>query len=89
MEEIPDKFKRVSQVQLDIWLADPTTKAYLTCLKEKQRVIGERLEEGSMIDTTNNDRSMNLIHSALGTKDGLRQACEIEYMFKSCEMVEE
>lgn len=83
-----DRYKRISKAQLEIWLSDPVTKAYLLCLKEKQRVIGNRLEEGSMIDTTNNDRSMNLIHSALGTKDGLRQACEFEDVFNQCEMVE-
>lgn len=50
-----DKYKRLTTVQVELWLNDPATKAYLVCIGlEMERVEGE-LENGSWIDPTNND----------------------------------
>lgn len=83
-----DKFKRVTQAQLDLWLIDPVTKAYLVCLSELARKTKETLMDGSLIDSCNNDRSMNSTHSALGMVMGYENAMKLEGVLNVCEMVE-
>ena len=69
-----DKHKRVTQPQFDLWIENPVTKAYLQCLnwssEQQQEIVGS----GGLVDTTNNDKSMNQIQYALGTSNGLQSA---------------
>ncbi len=51
-----DKFKRVTKAQLELWLADPVTKAYLICLSELARKSKEAILDGSLVDSSNNDK---------------------------------
>lgn len=46
------------------------------------------VSDGSLIDSTNNDRSMNSIHSALGMATGYENASKFEGVFSMCELVE-
>ena len=72
------KHNRVSQLQLDQWLENPVTLVYLECLKFEVEQVSQFLSDGSCIDSTNNDRSMNLTHSAMGSRLGLESASELE-----------
>jgi hypothetical protein len=44
--------------------------------------------DGSLIDSCNNDRSMNSTHSALGMVMGYENAMKLEGVLNVCEMVE-
>ena len=83
-----DKFKRITQSQLDLWLIDPVTKAYQICLSEMTRNAKDSLIDGSLVDSSNNDRSMNAIHSSMGMVTGYENARLFTDVFKLCAMVE-
>ncbi len=83
-----DKHKRVTKAQVELWLSNPVTQVYLKCLKWAVEDIDDTLKSGAFIDSSNNDSSMNNIHSALGTKDGLIKAQAFEEMLNAREMIE-
>ena len=83
-----DKHKRVTQAQLDIWLIDPVTQAYLTCLQDLANNIGSRLSSGELLDCANNDYSMNSIHKAIGAKSMAETMSSFESVLTSGEMIE-
>lgn len=83
-----DKHKRITQAQMEIWLENSTTKTYLQCLKWSGEQVEEILGNGSHIDPTNNDLSMNRIHSVLGQKIGLVNASDPTSIFNIHEMLE-
>ena len=83
-----EKFPRVTQAQLDLWLIDPVTKAYLTCLSETSRGLGEQLSACQFIDSTNNDTSMNKMHSLFGQRAGIEYVSNAVPLLKACEMIE-
>lgn len=87
MEE-KDKYPRVSQVQLEIWLDNPVTKNYLHCLTFASEAIGANLALSSFVDSSNNDLSMNKIHSAIGERAGLAGAMSPAYLLEKYGMVE-
>lgn len=53
---------------MDLWLVDPVTQAYKTCLETGAAKIGRQLGEGEFNDSSNNDLSMNQINCAIGQK---------------------
>ncbi len=83
-----DKHKRVTQAQLDLWLIDPVTQAYLTCLKDLSKNIGARLSSGELLDDANNDYSMNLTSKALGAKSMAETMSSFESVLLAGEMIE-
>jgi len=85
---VEDRFKRVTKAQLELWLADPVTKAYHVCLSELARKTRSAVSDGSLIDSSNNDRSMNSVHSALGMATGYENASKFVGVFSMCELVE-
>jgi hypothetical protein len=84
-----DKYPRVTRNQLEIWLANPVTLNYLKCLEFEIEKLEVALSNEMLIDSANNDLSMNNIHSALGSKCGLRTAKHFEVLLNSYSMVEE
>jgi hypothetical protein len=48
----------------------------------------ESLLNGSLVDSSNNDRSMNAIHSSMGMVTGYENARLFTEVFKLCAMVE-
>lgn len=69
-----DKHQRISQAQFEIWLENPVTLVYLQCLEWSAEQITEILGNGGYVDSNNNDRSMNMLHSATGEQGGLKKA---------------
>lgn len=84
-----DKYKRVTQAQFDLWIDNPVTKTYLQCLEWSAEQIAESLGKGSNVDSSNNDLSMNIIHSRLGEKVGLLKAANPIDQFITHEMLED
>ena len=84
-----DKYPRVSKVQLELWLESPVTKAVSLAYHEIINRIDAEVSAGYCIDSSNNDLSMNQIHSALGTKQGLENAGKFEEALRMCSLIEE
>jgi hypothetical protein len=82
-----EKFPRVTQIQVDLWLNDPVTKAYLTCFSEVSRGISEQLSDCKFIDSANNDSSMNKMHSLFGQRSGINYVSDSLGLLQSCEMI--
>lgn len=83
-----DKYKRVTQVQVDLWLADPVTQAFKTCLQTSCEGVKAKLGAGEYIDSSNNDLSMNSIHSARGWAESLEAMSNFESILNKAEMIE-
>ena len=83
-----DKYKRITQAQFDLWIDNPVTKAYLKCLKWSGEQAAEIVGNGSIVDISNNDKSMNSIHSLLGQKIGLTTAGDPIEIFNTHQMLE-
>ena len=83
-----DKHKRATQAQFDIWIDNPVTRVYLQCLKWSAEQAEEIAGNGSLIDSSNNDLSMNHIHGVMGQKIGLITASNPESLFNTHEMIE-
>ena len=79
---------RVSQLQLDQWLLNPVTLVYLECLEFEKMGVDSLLSSNSLIDSSNNDLSMNTIHSAMGSKLGLNTAMQLEELFVKHDCIE-
>lgn len=84
-----DKYKRITQAQYDIWIDSPVTEAYLQCLEWSAEQNSEVIENGNLIDITNNDLSMNRIQFANGEKSGLMSATKPVDHFKAHKLLEE
>ncbi len=83
-----DNHKRITQAQFDIWIDNPVTIAYLQCLEWSAEQNGEVVENGSLIDTSNNDLSMNRIQYANGVKFGFNSATNPVEHFNTHQMLE-
>ena len=84
-----DKYKRLTKVQVELWLADPVTKHYLMGLDFLLEEFKDLLSDRSLISSDNNDLSMNKIHSALGTVYGLEQAAQPEGILNGSGLIED
>ena len=84
-----DKYPRVTQIQVELWLVDPVTQAVLLGFSELTKKIDEKMNVGGFIDPANNDLSMNEYHQALGVKQGLRSAGDFVDVLKMCEFIGE
>ena len=83
-----DKYPRVSQVQVDLWLMDPVTQAYKVCLETGAETTGRRISKGEFIDISNNDLSMNQIHEAIGQKLALEVMSKFNDVLIRANMIE-
>jgi len=73
---------------VELWLADPVTLAFKTCLQTSCDSVKARLGRGEYIDPTNNDLSMNQIHSASGWAESLEAMSNFESILTKAEMIE-
>ena len=83
-----DKYPRVTQTQVELWLADPVTQAYKTCLDTAITKADADLASGDNIDIDNNDASMNRIHLKIGGKEALRIMSGFENILTISDMIE-
>lgn len=83
-----DKHQRVTQPQYDLWIDNPVTQAYLQCLKWSAEQQEEIIGNGSLIDNSNNDLSMNRIQYADGASFGFKSSSNPISHFKLHEMIE-
>lgn len=78
----------MSQLQLDQWLENPVTLVYLECLDFEVGWLKEALSDRSLIDSANNDLSMNKMHSVIGSISGIKSASELESLIVKHDCIE-
>ncbi len=83
-----DKYPRVTQIQVDLWLVDPVTKAYLTCLQTSSKKLQDDIGSGKYLDSSNNDLSMNKIHKATGWREALDSMSQFDNILRAGQMIE-
>ncbi len=69
-------YKQVSPEQVQIWLSDPVTVAYLGCLEFLKETAQTNLASGRLINPHNNDHTCHDIARANGMKDAFIGACD-------------
>jgi len=74
---------------VDLWLVNPVTQAYKTCLETRAAYIGRQIGEGVFIDKSNNNLSMNQTHSAIGQKLTLEGMSKFFDILSRADMIED
>ena len=83
-----DKYPRVSQAQLEIWLHDPVTKAVKLAFTEFEADLREKVGSGSFRNPQSNDLTCNNISHALGMADAMGNCANFAEMLKHLELLE-
>jgi len=73
---------------VDLWLTDPVTQAYKICLETSSKRLQDSLVSGEQIDPSNNDLSMNQIHTSIGWKGAVDAMSLFDSVLKQAEMIE-
>lgn len=60
---------QVTEVQVALWLAEPTTRTFLQCVEWKRLDTRDAAGSGEIVDSSNSDLTHALIHRALGQQD--------------------
>ena len=84
-----DKYPRVTQAQLELWLADPVTIKYLHCLNLSAVDIEKYMSIGSYVHMTDPNITHTRAHAELGRKEGYLFASHPEHIFITCDMLED
>ena len=64
-----DNYKQVSPEQVEVWLNDPVTKAYLEAMHYCKSAVEERMHSGALIDPRNNDLTCYNLAYSRGQRD--------------------
>lgn len=81
------EFSQVTQDQIQIWLHNPVTQAYLRCLEWKTADTRDAAGDGSLTDSGSADLTHALLHRALGQQDGYKEAGKPETLLEFYKMV--
>ena len=68
-EESQDKYPRVTQAQLELWLSDPTTQKYLMCCGFACKDIDNFMSHGGYVHMTDPNITHLEHHRALTRKE--------------------
>jgi hypothetical protein len=68
------QYKQVSPEQVDLWLNDPVTKAYLEAVNYCKTAVETRMHEGGLIDPENNDLTCYNLAYCKGRRDMVLEA---------------
>lgn len=63
------QYKQVSPEQVDLWLNDPVTKAYLEAVNYCKTAVETRMHSGGLIDPQNNDLTCYNLTYSRGQRD--------------------
>ena len=84
-----DKYPRVTKAQLEIWLDNPVTQNYLKCLDFEVDKLSDAISSGALFDSSDNNLSMNKVHSVMGSRSAMTSAQDFPGLLTSYGMVEE
>lgn len=83
-----DQYPRLTQAQVELWLANPVTKVLSQCLEFYALDINDALAQGRHVDSSNADTTMSATHLFMGQKQGLKTAGDYVALFKRYQMLE-
>ena len=81
------EYPQVTSDQVELWLANPVTKAYLRCLGWKEADTIEQAGTGKLVDSSNADMTHALLHRGLGQQDALKDAALPEKLLDFYRMI--
>ena len=83
-----DKYPRLTENQLELWLNDPCTKYLIDCLEWRQKDIDALLASPSLRQPDNN-LTCQTMDNLQGQKTGLDTASDPVALFRHYELVKE
>lgn len=87
MAKEPLEFPQVTEDQIQIWLHNPVTKAYLRCLEWKADDQRDLAGTGKLVDSSSADTTHALLHRALGQRDAYAEAQKPEKLLDFYAMI--
>lgn len=81
------KHPQITDDQLELWLAHPATRAFLSCIGWAVNDSIEAAGSGKLVDSSSADLTHALLHRALGEQDGLRKAADPARMLEYYNMI--
>lgn len=89
MKNEEDIYPRITNNQIEVWLASPVTKTLIQCITWEWENVRERAGESALVaDPANADLSHALVHEAKGRMGALRDVQSFEKLMRKYEMVE-
>ncbi len=82
------KHSQVTEIQVEIWLSDPTTRMLMQCLEWKRLDTKDSAGSGEIVDSSNSDLTHAMIHRALGQQDVYADLQTPEALFDYYEMID-
>jgi len=79
---------KLSIHQIELWLNDPVTKAYQSCIHGQIEKIGEYLKSGAFVNASSSTKTLSSAQAARGQREGLMYAACLEEVLKDCEVTE-
>lgn len=70
----------VTPEQIQLWEANPVTKAYLQCLEWFKQDIADLASNGGVADSSSADLTHAMLHRNYGQQDGLADAANYNYL---------
>jgi len=83
-----DKYPRLTQTQVDLWLDNPVTKTFSDCLGFLRDDFKDSLAAGSFIDSSNADLTLSNVHLNLGHIQALGNAQQFITLFNKFGVIE-
>lgn len=65
------KHSQVTEAQVELWMANPVTKAALECFEWLRQDTADQAGTGKLVDSGNADMTHAMLHRALGQQDSL------------------
>ncbi|MGI9251417.1 MAG: hypothetical protein ACR2PR_09480 [Pseudohongiellaceae bacterium] len=78
---------QVTDSQIEIWLTNPVTAAFFSCLQWKLEDTRDAAGSGSLTDSSSADLTHALLHRALGQQDAYADAQHAENLLEHYGMV--
>ena len=82
------EYKQITQAQLEIWLNDQTTKAYLQSLYFSHSQHEEMQGDGQLVDFHSAERTYGLMMENEGVKQGYLKAMNVIYELDQHDLLE-
>jgi len=71
MEQETPQYPQVTPEQIQLWVANAVTQAYLQCLELKMLDVRDNASDGAIVDSSSADLTHAMIHENLGQQQAL------------------
>ena len=87
MVQVTPQHPQVTPEQIQLWEADPVTKAYLKCLAWTREDVREDASDATIIDSACADLTHARIHINMGQQQGLVSAIDYGKLLSEFNMI--